>query len=59
MSESMNIEKKDNLVALVLFTCVMLLKVCTLIALFCVYCEQEAALPSAQHSVEFKVILKQ
>lgn len=42
MSESMNAQKNENLVALVIFSCLMLLKICILVALFAVYSEHEA-----------------
>ncbi len=43
MSESMNAEKNENLVALVVFSCLMVLKICILVALFAAYSEQDAA----------------
>ncbi len=42
MSESMKVEKNENLVALVIFSCLMILKVCILVALFSVYSENNA-----------------
>lgn len=58
MSESMNIEKKDNLVAVALFTCIMLLKVCTLIALFSVYREHHATPQKTQNDIMMGYLLK-
>lgn len=46
MSESMNVEKNENLVALVIFSCLMVLKICILVALFSVYSENNAVAPS-------------
>ena len=48
MSESMNAEKNENLVALVIFSCLMVLKICILVALFAAYSEQDAAAPIKQ-----------
>lgn len=57
MSESMNAEKNENLVALVIFSCLMVLKISILVALFAAYSEQDA-MPIKKNTCSFYVTIR-